>query len=154
MAKTLLVCLLLAALSAQAAVVPGDVNGDQSVSMTDVVYLVQYIFAGGKAPVDQYKHIDGAIDLRWECNNDSSVVGLQFRWDTDSNAVAQWDSAGIILSDCGSDIWPFRPGASDGATVKGLDSGTVYFVALKTVDSLGVWSKPSPIIRVQAGGVR
>jgi hypothetical protein len=28
----------------------GDANGDETVNVTDAVYLIQYVFAGGPAP--------------------------------------------------------------------------------------------------------
>jgi hypothetical protein len=30
---------------------PGDVNGDGQVNVADVFYLINYLFAGGPAPV-------------------------------------------------------------------------------------------------------
>jgi len=44
----LLVCLLPSPLYAST---PGDANGSGTVTMSDVVYLIQYIFGGGAAPV-------------------------------------------------------------------------------------------------------
>lgn len=154
MAKAFLVCLLLVALNAQAAVVSGDANGDQSVSITDVVYLVQYIFAGGKAPVDLYAHIDNAIDLRWECEDDSSVAGIQIRYALDSLTAAQWDSATVIPSNCGEAVQPFKPGARQGMTIEGMEPGITYWFTAKTVDTLGVWSQVGPVIAAKAGGER
>lgn len=152
--KPLLILLLALTCSAQAAVVPGDANGDQSVSITDVVYLVRYIFAGGKAPVDLYAHIDGAIDLRWECENDSSVTGIQIRYALDSLTAAQWDSATVILSNCGEAVHPFRPGARQGMTVEGMEAGITYWFTAKTLDTLGQWSHVGPVIAAKAGGER
>ena len=43
----------------QARAIPGDVNGDGSVWMDDVVYLVNYLFAGGGAPPNP---IDADVD--------------------------------------------------------------------------------------------
>ncbi len=149
--KPLIIILLLAlTCSAQAAVVPGDANGDQSVSITDAVYIIQYIFAGGKAPVDLYAHIDNAIDLRWECKNDSSVTGIQIRYALDSLTAAHWDSATVILSDCGEAVWEFRPGAKDGATIKNMEPGVTYWFTAKTQDTFGVWSKPSVVVQAKA----
>lgn len=144
--KPLIILLLALTCSTQAAVVPGDVNGDQSVSITDAVYIIQYIFAGGKAPVDLYAHIDNAIDLRWECKNDSSVTGIQIRYALDSLTAAHWDSATVILSDCGEAVWEFRPGAKQGMTVENMETGITYWFTAKTLDTLGQWSKVGPVI--------
>lgn len=132
------------------AIVNGDLNGDGHFSMTDIVYGVQYIFAGGKAPVDLYQHIDGAIDLRWECLPDSSVTGIQFRYALDSLTAAQWDSATVILSNCGEAVQPFKPGARQGMTVENMEVGVTYWFTAKTLDTLGQWSKVGPVITAKA----
>jgi hypothetical protein len=46
--------------------VKGDANGDGAVDISDAVYLIQYIFAGGPAPnplLAGDANCDGAVDI-------------------------------------------------------------------------------------------
>jgi hypothetical protein len=43
-------------------IIPGDVNSDGNVSLTDIVYLIYYLFKGGPRP-----HPTWRADVNWDC---------------------------------------------------------------------------------------
>lgn len=71
-----LLVVLLVSVSALFIVLPaeasnGDANGDQVVSVSDIVYLINYMFGGGPEPISSYKQPDTLI---WRFNDTIQVA--------------------------------------------------------------------------------
>ena len=54
------------AIAATPAYVPGDANGDGTLDISDIIFIIQYIFGGGPAPAPAIRadaDCSGAIDI-------------------------------------------------------------------------------------------
>ena len=73
----------------------GDVDGSCSVNMSDVVYLIQYIFAGGPPPVQLWI---GDVDCSGSINMSDVVYLIQYIF---AGGPAPCDPDGDGVPDCG-----------------------------------------------------
>lgn len=78
----LMCCLLLALLpgAAQTAMVSGDANNDGMVNITDAVFIVQYIFNSGPAPINQ-SYTDVTADCLVNITDATTIIGFIFGGD-------------------------------------------------------------------------
>lgn len=58
--------------------IPGDANGDEKISLTDIVYLVNYVFRGGPEPVPFFLSGDMNEDARVDLTDIIILVNYVF----------------------------------------------------------------------------
>lgn len=119
----------------------GDADCNGKISLSDAVYLINYIFNGGKAP---QTCADSVVVLTWTMPRDSDVVQYEVRWAWDLNRLLGWDSAAVVqITD--SNIYAGRRSL---LPIWGIVSDSTYYIALKTKDRSGNWSEISNITKV------
>lgn len=127
----------------QDTVLCGDVDGSGTVTITDVVYTVRYIFAGGPAPCAPRTR---SVVLQWTAVGDDSLTGTaaeyDIRYDTIPITMATWDQA----TQCVGEPSPQVSGSQEQFTVTGLLPNVTYCFAIKVRDDAGNWSWISNVV--------
>lgn len=121
----------------------GDVDGSGTVTITDVVYTVRYIFAGGPAPCAPRTR---SVVLNWAAVGDDSLTGTAAEYDicysTEPITMATWDQA----SQCQGEPSPQVSGSQEQFTVTGLLPNVTYYFAIKVRDDSNNWSWISNVV--------
>lgn len=117
--SSLLLALPLA--GAHATMAPGDANNDGFANITDAVYIIQYIFASGPAPINQ-SYADVTGDCIVNISDASTLVGFIFA----GNPLTL--SHGCTHQQFNPGCSQFQSDKSDGAhsQATGYELGTMY----------------------------
>lgn len=129
----------------QDTVLCGDVDGSGTISITDAVVIIRYIFAGGPEPCAPHTR---SVVLNWTAVGDDSLTGTaaeyDIRYSTEPITMATWDQA----IQCQGEPQPQLSGSQETFTVTGLLQGVTYYFAIKVRDDANNWSWISNVTEV------
>lgn len=126
------------------AAVPGDLDCNNRVDISDAVKIINYIF-GGPEPKDCIPKADSTIILYWTMPPDVDVNFYQIRWSFDSLELVAWDSANIVNI---TDSTPMYPSQNKLLPIWGIRD-SVYYFGIKTKDIDNNWSETSNILKLE-----
>lgn len=117
-----------------------DPNCTGSYNITDAVYIINYIFNDGPAPIKCHT-ADSTVILYWTLPP-TPIKTYEIRWSWSIEEIEQWDSAGVINI---IDNIPTYPNQKKLLPVYGIIPESTYYFAIKVCDSLNNWSEISNI---------
>jgi chitodextrinase len=107
--------------------------------------LMALLLLGITPAVSHAQTTPTSIHLSWTAPGDDSLTGTaaqyDLRYSTSAITAANFSSATRVTIPA-----PAAPGASEGATVTGLQPATTYWFAIKTADDAGNWAGISNVI--------
>lgn len=137
--KTAFVVLMLA-LCFSTSFAVDDPNCSGGYSISDAVYILNYIFNDGPEPKKCHTADSTAI-LYWTLPT-TPIKKYEIRWSWSKEEILQWDSAGVINI---IDNIPTYPNQKKLIPVYGIVPESTYYFAIKVCDSLDNWSDISNI---------
>jgi hypothetical protein len=117
-----------------------DPNCSGSYNITDAMFIINYIFNGGPAPV-KCNTADSTVILYWTFPP-TPVKAYEIRWAWSLEDILQWDSAGIVGI---IDTIKSYPNQKKLMPVYGIIPESTYYFAIKVCDSANHWSEISNI---------